>query len=200
MITFNRLVVTFIAITATQCASAASTLEDLVIFKSGGMTQGLWRMELLSSSDPMLSQGASAVGKMSICADVAKQMSKNNQLDEQNCKPRLLRNSKDAAEVDVTCQDGTHSHLKLNRENDKSYLIDSEMTSKDGNKRSLQARYSYEGECKSDAVIQLDKNSSACKKMSSMDTAKLAEMCAKAPDQYRAQCEQQMKQMGNLCQ
>ena len=190
MITFNRLVVTFIAITATQCASAASTLEDLAIFKSGGMTQGLWRMELLSSSDPMLSQGASAVGKMSICADVAKQMSKNNQLDEQNCKPKLLRNSKD----------GTHSHLKLNRENDKSYLIDSEMTSKDGNKRSLQARYSYEGECKSDAVIQLDKNSSACKKMSSMDTAKLAEMCAKAPDQYRAQCEQQMKQMSNLCQ
>ncbi len=181
-------------------ALAANKLEDLAIFKSGGMTQGLWRMELLSSSDATLTQGAAAVGKMSLCADVAKQMSKNNQLDEQNCTPKVLRNTKDGAEVDVSCKDGTHSNVKINREGDKSYLVESAMTSSDGKTRSLKARYSYEGACKGDSVIQLDKNSSACKQMSNVDTAKMAQMCANAPEEYRAQCEQQIKQMGNMCQ
>jgi hypothetical protein len=181
-------------------AHGAGSLEDLALFKSGGMTQGLWRMELLNSSEPMLNQGASAMGKMSICADVAKQMAKNNQLDEQSCKPKVLVNTKDAADIEVSCQDGSHSHVTVSRETDQSYVIDSQMTSKEGKQRSIKARYSYEGACKGDSVIQLDKNSAACKQISNMDAARMTEVCAKAPEQYRAQCEQQMKNMGNLCQ
>lgn len=183
-----------------QAALAANSLEDLSIFKSGGLTQGLWRMELLSSSEPMLNQGASALGKMSICADVAKQMAQSNQLDEESCTPKVLRNTKDAAEVDVSCKDGSHSHVKVNREQDKSYVLESAMTDTEGTTRNIKARYSYEGACKGDSVIQLDKNSNACKQIGNVDTAKMAELCAKAPEQYRAQCEQQMKQMGNMCQ
>jgi len=157
-------------------------------------------MELLSSSDPMMTQGAAAMGKMNVCVDVAKQMSRNNQLDEQSCTPKVLRNNKDAAEIDVSCKDGAHSHVKIDRESDKSYLLDSTMTSADGKNRSFKARYSYEGACKGDSLIQLDKNSAACKKMGNVDATKMAGMCAKAPEQYRAQCEQQLQQMGNLCQ
>lgn len=182
-------------------SASAATLEDLAIFKSGGLTQGLWRMELLSSSEPMLNQGAAAMGKMSICADVARQMSKNSQLDEQSCTPKVLRNSKDAAEVEVSCKDGARSHMQINRDGDKSFLIDSEMTSKEGKTRALKARYSYEGACKeSDALIQLDKNSTACKQMGNVDMSKMAGMCASAPEQYRARCEEQMKQMAGACQ
>ncbi|MGE0114924.1 MAG: hypothetical protein AB7T07_08590 [Steroidobacteraceae bacterium] len=183
-----------------QAASAANSLEDLALFKSGGLTQGLWGMELLSSSDPMMTQGAAAMGKMNVCVDVAKQMSRNNQLDEQNCTPKVLRNSRDAAEIDVSCKDGSHSHVKIDRESEKSYLLDSSMTSADGKARSFKARYRYEGACKGDSAIQLDKNSAACKQMGNVDMTKMAEMCAKAPEQYRAQCEQQMKQMGSMCQ
>lgn len=179
---------------------AAGTLEDLAIFKSGGLTQGLWRIELLSSNEPMLNQGASAVGKMSLCADVAKQMAKNNELDEQSCKPKVLRNTRDAAEVDVTCSDGAHSHVKIDREADRSYVLDSSMTDSDGKTRNVKARYSYEGACKGDSMIQLDKNSAACKTLSTVDTAQIASMCANAPEQYRAQCEDQAKKMGNMCQ
>jgi hypothetical protein len=136
---------------------------------------------------------------MSICADVAKQMSENAPVDEQTCKPKVLHNSKDAAEVDVTCTDGSHSHIKVDRENEQTFLLDSEVT-KDGKTRTMKARYTYEGACKSDAVIQLDKNSAACKTLSSVDAAKITSMCANAPEQYRAQCEQQAKLMGNICQ
>lgn len=180
-------------------ALAAGTLEDLAIFKSG-MTQGLWRMELLSSNERALTQGASAMGKMGVCIDVARQMSRNNQLDEQSCTPKVLRNDKNGAELEVSCQNGTRSHLKLSRESDQSFLLDSDMTGKDGKTRTLAARYTYEGACKGDSMIQLDKNSAACKQMSTVDVSRMTEMCAKAPEQYRARCEQQMKQMGNLCQ
>jgi hypothetical protein len=185
---------------AAETAGAAGTLEDLAIFKSGGLTQGLWRIELLSSNEPMLNQGASAVGKMSLCADIAKQMAKNNELDEQSCKPKVLRNTQDAAEVDVSCTDGAHSHVKIDREADKNYVLDSSMTDSDGKTRNIKARYSYEGACKGDSLIQLDGNSPACKALSGVDTAKIASMCANAPEQYRAQCEAQAKQMGNMCQ
>jgi hypothetical protein len=178
----------------------AASLEDLAIFKSGSMTQGLWRMELLNSNEAMLNQGAAAMGKVSFCADVAKKMAENNQLDEETCSSKVLRNSKEAAEVEVTCKDGSHSHTKLNRESDQSYLVDSQMTDKNGKTRSIQARYSYEGVCKGDSVIQLDKNSAACKQMGNVDLSKMAAMCANAPEQYRAQCEQQMKQMSGMCQ
>jgi hypothetical protein len=178
---------------------SAKGLEDLALFKAGALGQGLWHMELLSSSDATLTQGAAAVGKMSLCADVAKQMAQNSQLDEQSCKPKVLRNTKDAAEVDVTCTDGTHSHVVVNRESDKSFLMDSQLT-QDGKTRAIKARYTYEGACKSDAVIQLDKNSAACKTLSSVDATKITAMCANAPEQYRAQCEQQAKQVGNVCQ
>lgn len=199
----KTLSIAFIAAASTLTAAAtlaAGTLEDLAIFKSGGLTQGLWRIELLSSNEPLLNQGASAVGKMSLCADVAKQMAKNNELDDQSCKPKVLRNTTDAAEVDVTCTDGAHSHVKIDREGDKSYVLDSSTTDSDGKTRNIKARYSYEGVCKGDSMIQLDKDSAACKTLSTIDAAQIASMCASAPEQYRAQCEDQAKKMGNMCQ
>jgi len=182
-----------------QPAWSAKGLEDLTMFKSGSLGKGLWHMELLSSNDATLTQGAAAVGKMSICADVAKQMAQNSQLDEQTCTPKVLRNTKDAAEVDVTCTDGTHSHVTVNRETEQTYVLDSQIT-QDGKTRAIKARYTYEGVCKNDSVIQLDKDSVACKTLSSVDAAKITSLCANAPEQYRAQCEQQAKQLGNVCQ
>lgn len=196
-VVFRLLVVSVLLFS--HSAWSAKGLEDLTLFKAGGLGRGLWRMELLSSNDATLNQGAAAVGKMSICADVAKQMAQNAQLDEQSCTPKVLRNTKDAAEVDVTCTDGTHSHIAVNRENEQSYMLDSQLT-KDGKTRTMKARYTYEGACKGDAVIQLDKNSVACKTLSSVDAAKITALCANAPDEYRAQCETQAKQLGNICQ
>jgi|GEM_PF-1834880 len=180
-------------------ATHAKGLEDLVLFKAGNLGHGLWHVDLLNSSDATLTQGAAALGKMSICADIAKQMAQNSQLDEQSCKPKVLRNTKDAAEVDVTCDNGTHSHVVITREGEQTYLLDSQLTH-DGTTRAIKARYTYEGACKNDSVIQLDKNSAACKALSSTDASRIAALCANAPAQYRAQCEQQAKQMGNICQ
>ncbi len=195
----RMLLVTGSALTAGTIL-AASTLEDLEIFKSGNLTQGLWRVELLDSNEPLLNQGASALGKMSICADVASQIAKKSELDEQSCKPSVLRNTRDAAEVSMTCTDGTRSHVKIDRETDRTYVLDSSLTSSDGKTRNIKARYSYEGACKGDSMIQFDKDSPACKSLANVDPAKITAMCANAPEQYRAQCEAQAKQMGNICQ
>jgi hypothetical protein len=181
-------------------AFAAEGLYKLNIFKSGTLGKGLWQVQVLSTDDATLSQGAAAVGKVGICMDVAERLAKQGQLDDQGCTPKIIKDTKDAAEVNVSCTDGQHSHVAINRETEQSYLIDSDMTDKDGKSRSLKARYTYQGECKGDAAIQMDKNSTACKMMNQVDMSKMAAMCANAPAEYRAQCETQMKSMAGSCQ
>lgn len=196
----TRFVSTVIIALLGAAAQGAEPLSNLAIFKSGGLSQGLWRMEILNSSDPRMAQGAAAMGKMNICVDVAKEMAKNHEGGEQDCTPTVVSDSATAAEVAVACKDGSHSQLKIKREGDKNYLLDSVMTGKDGKARTFQARYSYQGACKGDSVIQMDKNSAACQKMGNVDMSKMAAMCANSPEQYRAQCEQQMKQVATMCQ
>jgi len=159
-------------------------------------------MELLSSSDSSMQEAMGKVGKMSICVDIAKQMAKSTGTQQSDCSTKVLRNTADAAEVDASCPSGSHSHMTMSRESKDSYLIDATITSgKDDKPRSFKARYTYEGACKSDSLVQVDKNSEACQKMKSeMKGMDMAAMCAKTPEQYRAQCEQQMKQMQAMCQ
>jgi hypothetical protein len=188
---------------AASAAFAADGLYKLNIFKSGTLGKGLWQVQVLSTDDATLSQGAAAVGKVGkvgICMDVAERLAKQGQLDDQGCTPKIIKDTKDAAEVSISCTDGQRSHVAINRESEQSYLIDSDMTDKDGKARSLKARYTYQGACKGDAAIQMDKDSTACKMMGQMDMSKMAAMCASAPAEYRAQCETQMKSMAGSCQ
>lgn len=179
------------------CAANADDLTDLAIFKSGGIQSGLWRMEVLESSSPEMQKMMQQAGKLSICADLAKQLAKGEpQNDAESCTPRILSNKANAAEIEVTCEDGDRSLVKFFKEGARSYVADIDNTPKKGESRHFKLRYSYEGECQGDSMIQLDKDSEACKQMGDVD---LASMCSKAPEQYRAQCEQQAKQMAGMC-
>ena len=188
------------ALVAACSAYAAGSLQDLKIFNANQLGKGLWRVELLSSSDQMIANGANAMGKVGICMDVAEKLSKESELDENQCKPHVVTNTASVAEVNVTCNDGQHGHLKLSKESASSFLIDSDMTDASNNQRSITARYQYEGACQGDNMIQMDKNSTACQMMGQMDMTKMAAMCANAPADYRAQCEEQMKSMTEACQ
>lgn len=181
---------------------AADSYKDLALFKSGEFGKGLWRMELLSSSDPrMMQAGKMAGGGMSMCMDAAEGLAKNQSMDEQQCTMKPLRNTREVAEVSMSCKDGSSVHSTLTRESAKSFLIDTDMKPASGKTTTMKARYSYEGECKNkDQVIQMDKKSDACKQMNGMDMSKMAGMCAKLPAEAKAQCEQQMKQMAGMCQ
>jgi hypothetical protein len=179
----------------------AEGMEDLAIYKSGGPTQGLWRIEMLSSDDPNMSKMSGMVNQMAICMDTAKQMGKDMQSkDSQNkCSNKIVRNTSSVAEVEVSCESGMHSHMTVTREGDNNFLLDTHLTSKDGKERNFKARYKYDGACKSNALIQMDKNSEACKQMGNVDLSKMTAMCANMPPEQRGQCEQRMKQAGEMC-
>jgi hypothetical protein len=179
----------------------AEGLEDLSIYKSGGPTQGLWRMEMLESNDPNMKQMSGMAKQMAICMDTAKQISKDMQsTDSTNkCSNKIIRNTNSVAEVEVACESGMRSHVTMTREGDKNFLMDTQMTSKDGKQHSFKARYKYDGPCKGDALIQMDKNSEVCKKMGNVDPSKMVGICANMPPEQRGPCEQRVKQMGEMC-
>lgn len=184
------------ALLLTGAAHAANPLTELKLFKSGAMGQGLWRVELISSDDPQMAKGMAAMGQTALCMDVARQMSKNTPAEDPKCTPKILRNTDSQAEVEVSCKDGTSSRMLMNRESDKSYLMDTTL-SKDGKPRNFKVRYTHAGACKGDTMMQFDKNSPMCKQM---DMSKMRAGCANLPEASRAACEQQMKGLAASCQ
>lgn len=182
-------------------AYAAGDISTLELFKGNNMQSGKWRVELLSTSDTKMQDAMAKMGNMSICADVAKELAKNSKADHSDCNTKIIRNSSSVAEVEAICKDG-NSHMTITRENKDSFLLDGTMTSKDEKPKSMKMRYTYQGACKSDgSVIQMDKNSEACQKMKAqMGGHDMTAMCASSPEQYRAQCEQQMKNMMSMCE
>ena len=184
-------------------AYATDSYKDLALFKSGNFGRGLWRMEVLSSNNPHMMQAQALTnGKVSICMNAADNLEKHADMADaqEKCDTKILRNTGELAEVARSCPNGS-THTTITRESDKSFLIDNQMTSSKGKNIQMQARYSYEGACKdTDSVIQMDKNSEACKKMGNMDMTKMAGMCAKLPPDAKAQCEQRVQSMAGMCQ
>jgi len=180
---------------------ATADISALELFKGNNMQSGKWRVELLSSSDPQAKEIMGKMGNMSICADVAKEIAKNSKTDNSDCNTKIIRNTSSVAEVEATCKDGS-SHMTMTRENKDSFLMEGSMTSKNEQPKTMKMRYTYEGACKSgDSLIQMDKNSEACQKMKAqMGGRDMTAMCASTPEQYRSQCEQQMKNMMSMCQ
>lgn len=183
-------------LTGVAQAQNNAALAELKLFKSAPLSQGLWRMELVSSDDPRMALGAAAMGQTSMCMDVAKQVSKNTPAEDPRCTPKVLQNTDTQAEVEISCKDGNSSRLLLTRESDKSYLMDTTIN-KDAQPRNLKIRYTHTGACKGDAVMQFDKNSPMCKQM---DPARMLAGCARLPEASRAACEQQMKGLAASCQ
>ncbi len=184
-------------------AAADNSYRDLALFKAGTFSRGLWRMEMLSSNDPrMMQANALTNNKMGFCMDAAENLDKHadQESSSEQCSVKILRNTGDVAEVARSCTKSS-SHTVITRESGKSFVIDNQMTTETGKNIQMKMRYSYQGACKStDSVVQMDKNSEACKKMSNMDMSKMAGACAKLPPETKAQCEQQIKAMAGMCQ
>lgn len=177
-------------------AGAAEDFSKLALFKSGGMQKSVWQMQILDSSEPNLQQMLAAAGDVGFCADIAAQMAKNSAQDtQQNCTSKVLSDTADSAEVEMLCGED-RNRIKLQKENAQNYVSDITRTTASGTQH-YKVRYTYKGECKGDSLIQMDKNSAVCKTLGNTD---MAALCANAPQQYRAQCEQQAKQTQGMCQ
>lgn len=178
-----------------HAAQASNALNQLRLFKSGSMGQGLWRMELVSSDDPQLARGAAAMGQTAMCMDVARRMSQGSPAEDPKCTPKIVRNTETQAEIEVNCKDGGSSRMLMTRENEKSYLMETTV-SKDGKARSFKVRYTQAGACQGNSMLQFDRNSPMCQQM---DPARMQAACARLPEASRAACEQQMKGMAAAC-
>jgi hypothetical protein len=202
----NNLIKSMMVIAMLTCTAAYADegMENLKFFKAGGMQHGKWQMELLEGGDPQMQQGMQKMGKMSICMDMAKQMAKDYRHDNaqtNSCTHKVIKDSADSAEVVVTCESGSHIHSLITRDGDKSYIVDANITSKEGKGHHMKARYTYLGECTGEGVVQFDKDSKACQMMrKNTNGTDMTAMCAKLPEKMREQCVTNMKQAQASCQ
>jgi len=194
-----------IALTIVACAN--SYAEDdalkLKLFRSGGIQQGKWQPEVLEGSDANVANMMKRAGNMSICMDMAKQIVKDYQHENSptnKCTREVVNDSASTAEVDVTCESGTHIHSSLVRINDKTFTSEATITTKDKRERHMKVRYTYQGECTGDGVIQFDKDSQVCKAMQKKTQgADMSAMCTRLQGKMRETCEENMKNVQASC-
>lgn len=199
-----------IALAAFSTLALAQDTPKLSIFSGRPAQKGLWKMELLDSSDKRMMANAKAMGSMGICMDAATEMA--NELSTQGnkdpkalkCKTKVLKNTAAVAQMESECPDGQRTHVTVTAESKDAFLFDMASTSKTGERMTMKGRYHYAGECKGGSVMQLDKSSPQCAQMA----AQMAKMdpdrqCGKLSGDARASCESQvkaaLKQMSAIC-
>lgn len=197
-----QLLLVFLLLTSVSLR-ADDTMDNLKIFKNGALQHGKWKIELLEGSDPKVSEMMKKTGPMSICMDIAKQMAKDYQHDNsqtKTCTPKVIKESTNQAEVETTCDNGTTIHSIVTRESNTVFTTDATITSKES-VRHMKARYTNQGECTGEGVVQMDKDSPACKMMKkNTQGADMSVMCARLQGDMREQCEKNMKNVMAACQ
>lgn len=185
----------------------AAELPRLAIFGNRPAAKGLWKMELLESSNKEMLKQAKAMSSMSFCMDAASEMSQKLSAPKDGkvkCESKIVKNTSSEAEMEMICPNGTKMKVSMTAESKDSYLVKTVSTPKSGEPMTMKARYMYAGACKSDALIQMDSKSPECQKiraqMSLMDPEKA---CGKLTGNQKAACEGQMKsaraQMEKMC-
>ena len=204
------LVVTVVCLAWPGTSGAAEdAMKKLEIFSDAPLEKGLWRMEILESSAPDLAANSAKMGKAAICMDVAREITEagdadsGEQLqddDDSDCTQKIVRDTASVGEIEVTCKDGDRTQVVLTKEAPKTYLFETKRTDTEGEVETMKGRYTYQGPCKGDALIQMDRDSEACKQMrEQMGPGGGAAMCAQLPEEHRAACEQRMKSLTAMC-
>jgi len=178
-------------------------MKKLEVFGDAPLEKGLWRMEIVESSNPALKEQSAKLGKAAICMDVAREISKGagEEVDDDGCKQKIVSNTSTAGEIEVSCPEGDKTTVKITRAGPKSYLFDTTRTPTEGDPETMQGRYTYQGPCKGDSLVQMDRDSEACQKMrAQMAGENPAAMCAQLPEEHRPQCEAKLKSMTAMCE
>jgi hypothetical protein len=233
-----RQIVALAAVLPLSLLAGPSQAEDdvmktLAIFSDVPLEKGLWRMEILESSDPRIKESSAKMGKAAICMDVAHEIGeggdKGDADGDEDCKQKIVRNTDSVGEIEVVCKDGDRTNVAITRDGPKSYIFDSKRTAPSDDPEStggapgrgaddsgdgeaaakataarvdtMKGRYTYTGPCKGDALIQMDRDSEACKQMrEQMGPGGGASMCAQLPEEHRPECEKRMKTLSALCE
>jgi hypothetical protein len=202
------IVAVLVVVAPVRPSGAEDAMKKLEIFRDAPLEKGLWRMEVLESSDPRIKESSAKMGKASICMDVAQEITAGPNGEgtaegdeDPDCKQDIVRDTASAGEIAVTCKDGDRTTVIISREGPKSYVFDSKRTPPEGEPKTMKGRYTYQGPCKGDSLIQMDRDSEACQKMrSQMGEDGGAAMCAQVPEEHRAECVKRMQSLTAMCQ
>jgi hypothetical protein len=189
-------------------SGAEDAMKKLEIFSDAPLEKGLWRMEVLESSDPSIKESSAKMGKASICMDVAREIAAGPEGEDEtegdedpDCKQEIVRDTASAGEIAVTCKDGDKTTVIITREGPKAYVFDSKRTSPEGEAETMKGRYTYQGPCKGDSLIQMDRDSEACQKMrAQMGEDGGTAMCAQVPEEHRAECVKRIQSLTAMCE
>jgi hypothetical protein len=192
-------VVAAVALAACVCGVAAQDLPKAKVLRGVPMDKGQWRVDMIEAPN----ERAKGMSGIHVCQEAARTFASERTADGKAppCTTRLVRDTDEVAQLEVTCPNRKPTMMTIQRESAKTFVMD--MTREDG--RPMKMRYTYEGACtNASQAMTFDKSHPMCQQMRAQAAAlDPAKQCAGAGAQ-RASCEatlrQQQQSMQAMCQ
>jgi hypothetical protein len=173
-------------------AGAADTGKPrLKMFGDRTNPKGLWKMELLESSDPKLMANAKTLSETAICMDAALEMAEGVKPTRSNCTQSVLKDTVSEARIEKHCPDTSTTTMTMTRESENTILFETIEKGKAGVISTMRGRYHYVGPCNpADGLMKVDKDSEICQRARADAAAGPEAMCAGLEGAQKAECLQ----------
>jgi hypothetical protein len=163
--------------------------------------QGLWKMELLESTDQQLMANAKRLSEAAVCMDAALEMGKNVKPQESPCTQTVVKNTSGEAEIEKHCPGGT-TVMTMKKE---PKTIAFETVERGRSVSTMKGRYHYVGPCSAtDSLMKADKDSEVCRRMRAEAAADPEATCGQLEDAEKTECvariEHALEQSRKLCE
>jgi hypothetical protein len=178
------------------CTLAASAATDtgkpkLKMFDYRSNPKGLWKMELLESSDPKLMANAKTLSETAICMDAALEMAEGVKPTRSNCTQSVLKDTVSEARIEKHCPDTGTTTMTMTRESENTILFETIEKGKAGVISTMRGRYHYVGPCDpADGLMKVDKDSEICQRARAEAAAGPEAMCEGLDGAQKAECLQ----------
>ena len=195
---------TVLACCAMAAGAAESSRPRLKMFGDRPSPQGLWKMELLESTDQQLMANAKRLSEAAVCMDAALEMGKNVKPQESPCTQDVVKNTSGEAEVEKHCPGGT-TVMKMKKESKDVIAFETIERGKAGIISTMKGRYHYVGPCSAtDNLMKADKDSEVCQRMRVEAAADPETTCGQLEGAEKTECiariQHSLEQSRKLCE
>lgn len=185
-------------------AGADSSKPRLKMFGDRPSPHGLWKTELLESSDPQLMANAKRLSEAAVCMDAALEMGKNVKPQESPCTQSVVKNTSGEAEIEKHCPGGT-TVMTMKKESKDIIAFETIERGKAGIISTMKGRYHYVGPCSaSDNLMKADQDSEVCQRMRAEAAANPETTCGQLEGAQKTEClariERSLEASRRLCE
>ena len=195
---------TILACCAVAAGAAESTRPRLKMFGDRPSPHGLWKMELLESTDAQLMANAKRLSEAAVCMDAALEMGKNVKPQDSPCTQNVVRNTSGEAEIEKHCPGGTTT-MKMKKESKDVIAFETIERGKVGVISTMKGRYHYVGPCSAtDNLMKADQDSEVCQRMRAEAAADPEATCGTLESAEKTECvariQHALEQSRKLCE